>query len=402
MTTKIAEFPAQAAWPCGLDYSGDYWGDFATQAKATTYRAASYLTDPFCKTHEYFRRIQIVDVLNPEGDPICNFARKVILAVGIVIAAALALITSGPGALLRGLAANLESEPFIHFHTDQPEKTLPENHTFSLLSWNICCVGGGYAITNGGVVPWQDRIDRIVDKIIQADADVNCLYETFDLESAFVIYEKLREKGYSHFYFNMGARATGVTSGIMIASKYAVKNPEFTPYPVETLIGRVKQSSKGLFTCDLQSEDQTFATVISTHLMHSAQSDTPTAEEVECRRQQMEIVMQKVDRVKDRCTVVNGDLNLSDDEYARSSWQARFQKGVEFPDTQKTWGGDEFCAALIDDLSSGPVNLDHTMIVKDTARAIHTTLVETGFDGKVFKEEALSDHAGLLSQITVY
>jgi hypothetical protein len=41
------------------------------------------------------------------------------------------------------------------------------------------------------------------------------------------------------------------------------------------------------------------------------------------------------------------------------------------------------------------------MVLDGTARGIITTLVETGFDGREFREEALSDHAGLFSSIEV-
>ena len=67
-----------------------------------------------------------------------------------------------------------------------------------------------------------------------------------------------------------------------------------------------------------------------------------------------------------------------------------------------SWDGDEFCAKLVRDKKvSGPLNLDHTLIKKGTAKKIETILVETGYDAKQLKKEALSDHKGLLSRITL-
>ena len=51
---------------------------------------------------------------------------------------------------------------------------------------------------------------------------------------------------------------------------------------------------------------------------------------------------------------------------------------------------------------SGPLNIDHSMILTGSAKSITTNLTETGFDPTKYTEEALSDHRGLLSHIEVY
>lgn len=120
---------------------------------------------------------------------------------------------------------------------------------------------------------------------------------------------------------------------------------------------------------------------------------------MEARRHQMQILIDKVNAVRDRCIVVTGDLNLDDNEYQASPWHRQFQKGDDFAD--KTWPGDEFCARLVGKRVSGPLNLDHTMFLNGTAHAIHTSLVPTGYDPTLFTESALSDHSGLLSKISL-
>jgi hypothetical protein len=115
----------------------------------------------------------------------------------------------------------------------------------------------------------------------------------------------------------------------------------------------------------------------------------------------MQIIVDKVNAVRDRCVVITGDLNLDDEEFRASSWRSRFQKGDDFGNTEKTWGGDAFCARMMGKRISGALNLDHTMVAKGTAGAMSTTLVHTGFDPVNFKKEALSDHAGLFTQITL-
>ncbi len=379
-----AVFPESDGW------DKDLWLD---KAATHAFRAASCLTDPICKSHELFRRICVVEAETP--NPLLSLARKIVLFVALIAWASLAVVTTLPGIALRALAAYIQKRPFIYWRGESEGKVLPPSRSFTLLSWNVCCVGAGYSISDGGVVPWSDRIDRIVDQIVEKDADVNCLYETFDSKSAFYLAERLKENGYAHFYFNIGPKAVGVSSGIFVASKYNIQNPEFSPFPQDTLVGRTKNAAKGVFSFDLEN----FARVYSTHLQHSEEPEFPTLEEVEARRRQMEIIVGKVNQVRDRCVVVTGDLNLDDQEYNNSSWHARFQKGDEF--TGKTWDGDAFCAQMVEKRISGPLNLDHTMVASGTAHAISTSLVETGYEAARFKADALSDHAGLYSQITL-
>ena len=380
------------------------WCDFSKDALANksavrAFQAASYLTDPLSKCHEFYRRIYVVEACYPEAYAISNLARKIVLCVGAVGWASLAVFTTLPGVALRYLGSYLQTKPFIYVQGSANDKVMLKDYSLSLLSWNICGIEGGYSISDGGVLPWAFRIDEIINKLIEKNADVNCLYEVFDPNSAFYICEKLKEHGYSHFYFNIGPRAIGVSSGILVASKYNIKNPEFSPFPQDSLIGRTKNVAKGVFAFDLESEDKNFARIYATHLQHSEEPQFPTEEEVEARKWQMQIIVDKMNSVRDRCIVVTGDLNLDDDEYQASSWNKHFQKGNVFSASDKTWDGDEFCARMVGKRISGSLNLDHTMVVKGTARAISTSLVSTGYNPAIFKAGALSDHGGLLSRI---
>jgi hypothetical protein len=375
-------------------------GIWGSKIQSGAFQIASYLTDPICKAHEFFRRVAVVDTLNPTSRKIENLGRKVLLVSGLIGYALLAMVATVPGVAIRALAANLQKEPFLYSKGESPQKTLPGDRTFSLLSWNICCVGAGYSISDGGVVPWSFRIDEIVKKIIEKDADVNCIYETFDSHSGFAICEKLKQNGYANVYFNIGPQALGTSSGILVASKYAIKNPEFTLFPKETLVGRTKLAAKGVFSFDLESKGSRFATIHCTHLQHSEEPEFPTSEEAAARRMQMQLILEKIEKVKGRCAIVTGDLNLDDEEYRASFWQHRFVKGDAFG-SERTWGGDAFCAKLVGKRVSGPLNLDHTMLLKGTARSIHTSLVETGYDPERYKKGALSDHEGLFSRVSL-
>ncbi len=361
--------------------------------KKKTFRFASLLTEPICKAHELFRRLYLVDALNPTASKTSNWARKFFLGMGLVVSSFLSVGTAPAGAALRGIASHLEKEPFIYYQGKLSDKTLEGD--FSLLSWNICCVGGGYSISDGGVMPWHFRIDKIVTKINEEDPDILALYEVMDTAAGFHLYEKLQEK-YAHFYFNIGPRAIGPSSGIFVASKAKIKNPEFTPFPKEMLVGRTKISEKGVFSFDVQAEGKKIK-IYATHLQHSEQPQYPTEEEIKARKKEMELIIEKVNQETGN-VIVTGDLNLDNAEYATSSWVETFQDISFDENASRTWGGDEFCAKMVGKRDSGPLNLDYTLITKKSEINSRTSLIETDYNDTMFTREALSDHRGLLSQ----
>ena len=97
------------------------------------------------------------------------------------------------------------------------------------------------------------------------------------------------------------------------------------------------------------------------------------------------------------------DLNLDDEEYAASDWASLFSRGErDFEDSdQCTWGGDAYCSQLVGRVVSGPLNLDHTLVVSGTAQSLISRLVDSGYDATKLIAEALSDHSGVYSIITV-
>jgi len=347
---------------------------------------------------EFFRRLQIVEILDRTASKIKIWAKKLFFFLGILGYIGLAALTTAPGIALRYAACHLQKEPFLHVKGKMQEKTLDQKK-FSILSWNICGTSAGYSITDGGVMPWCFRIDSLIKKIQEKNADVVCLYEVFDVNTAMRLSKQMEDK-YAHFYFNMGIKSVGVSSGLFVASKFEMINPEFIAFPKEALVGRTKNCGKGFFAFDIQSKGKSFARIFSTHLQHSEECDYPTSEEKGARRKEMDMIIERVKHVKDKSIVVTGDFNLDDKEYAASSWQHLFEKGDHFG-SSKTWGGDEFCASLTGKKTSPPLNLDHTMIKKGTAQSIHTSLVQTGYDAKRFKRDALSDHEGLYSEVIV-
>lgn len=360
------------------------------------FELASYLTDPICNARESLIQAAVVDSVYTQASVIELFARKVFLWMSALFFATLALFTTLPGIAIRGCAAWMQTNSYT-VETADLGKELPPDRSFTLFSWNICCVPGGYSITDGDVFPWKERIDAIVDKVLEKDGDVNCFYELFDFHAAQYLKEKLKTAGYPHFFYNIGPLSLGVSSGFLIASKYKLENARFDPFPTAVLPGRSRFANKGVFGFDLVSSNTVFSRVYALHLSHSELPEFPTEEEVNARREQMQFVMNEVPLPQDRSLIFTGDFNMDLPEYESSPWRRPFirAESQEAP----TWGGDAFCAALSEKQASAPLTLDYTAFWEGTAQRIETEIVQTGYFADQYSREALSDHAGLFSRI---
>jgi hypothetical protein len=403
-------------------FSGWCWPRPITDSRGMRYKsyallAASYLTDPICRMREIPWEMRVVDY------------GQLSLSVQWLACSVTAIFTTVPGIMIRKLVCCFQREPYIHLKGTAEPKSLEKGDVI-LYSANLANVAGGYSITDGGVAPWTYRIDAQVEKIREQDADVLCLSELFDLSASFYLYEELKKLGYTDFYFNMGMKAAAPGSGLFVASKYAIQTPQFGSFPQTTLQGRTKWACKGSFRFDIVSGEDILIRFYTTHLQHSEEPGYPKRnqsvqeitheviekalkedclDEVVARAAQMHMIIQDIlgGSSFDKPTVLTGDLNLNDEEIQQSLWKDKFDPGTLNYKGKKTWGGDEFCVGLVNGAVgskkvSESLNLDHTLLYKGRGRAtLETKLVDMGFDGKRFTREALSDHNGLLSKISI-
>jgi len=363
---------------------------------AFAYQVASKLTDPICCAHQLYRQTFIIDVLHPEESKLEKGLRKGLLILESAVHSFFSLFTTVPGMEIRFIAHLLQNKPYIYFAGEAEEKQLADT-SISLLSWNLCCVSGGYSITDGGVLPWPYRMPQLTSALLAQDADIVCLYEIFDIQTALRLFQGLKNI-YSHFYFNINPNPVGLSSGLYIASKVKLVDPEFISFPKPSFDGRAKHCKKGFFSFDVQKDQKSFARIYMTHLQHSEVPKNPTEGEVNARRQAMSLILTHMQKFNDRVCVLTGDLNLEEKEYQISGWKNIFEQGV-IEGLGCTWGGDQFCSGLTDKPFSSPLNLDYTMVMKNSCAMIRTSYIETGFEGTSFNPEAISDHKGLLSII---
>lgn len=379
------------------------------EAKALAFQVASKLTNPICAARQWHWETKVVDILHPGAYRISNVARKCLLKLGVFMAGSLACVTTLPGMLIRSVTANTETIPYIYRKGNREEKAIGDK--LKIISANICAVGAGYSITDGGVVPWrQERLDRIVQRLIRHDADVACLYELLDTDAAFYLQSKLKDH-FAHFYFNMGARTIGTTSGIFIASQVPLSNPEFIAFPQDAKDDRAKYSQKGFFHAKVGGIE-----LFSTHMQHSEIPAKPTLNERQARAKEIALIMDRVREVNNPNTLIVGDLNYDPELIIQrldntvtqendSPFETEFQESKEPKDpSYKTWKGDAICKRLQGEkgetISQG-LNLDRALIAKTATVAMRTAFEFMGFNPEIYDPKADSDHDMLITIVNL-
>ena len=111
-----------------------------------------------------------------------------------------------------------------------------KKESVTVLNWNVCFFPGSLSLLFGGVLPWENRIEGVANQIIENGADIVCLQEVFSRDSAEKLYQLL-EKEYAYFYINIGLKpfgfnsdTIGLSSGLFVASKMEIDNPQFIPF----------------------------------------------------------------------------------------------------------------------------------------------------------------------------
>lgn len=206
-------------------------------------------------------------------------------------------------------------DPFVFFKGASQEAS--KRPFFTLLSWNICGLPKPLSLFFGGVVPWDMRIDRIVETLLQQDADVVCLQEVFDEATAFRLYHALKEK-YVDFCFNISPChfgftpfSAGLNSGLFVASKYPIERCSWTPYK-DVVFPIIK---RGFFAFQIVNGSQT-AHLVNTHMESSIDDSQPSYDAQKCRHLQLQ---QLIAHIHEKIAVffpehpilVCGDLNIN-------------------------------------------------------------------------------------------
>ena len=357
---------------------------FSDRCATALYFAGSILTSPVCTARKLLYESKVINEVYPDASNAERFARKFFL-----IASASGCMVLSPFAILgigaRILAIYMQTEPFRYLKGRGVEKPLEED--FTMRSWNILGIGAGYNITDGGAPSIESRIDRIATDIITKAADLNCLYEVFDIQTARALYRRLADD-YTHFYFHMGAKAVGVSSGIMVVSKLKINNPQFHAFSREMLDARGQHSGKGVFKMGLGNGR---VSVYSTHLQHSEVCAEPSDGEKIAKQAEMAMIVDLMKNDSAGTIVLTGDLNTSAQEFREYGWTDDFGE----VDDEPTWGGDMWCSQFAQKQCSPPLKLDYTRIFRGKGTILDKKIIPDEFDGTCYSYKALSDHLAI-------
>lgn len=274
---------------------------------------SSKLAEPFCTAFSYFRYRLFAPL---DGEKFSNRASRIeeiafrglLLAGGLIGAATcfmtpqclFPLFTLGVGSrAFRALGFFVQKNNFTHVQGNLPEKKL--DGQLKLMTWNICGIGGGMHYDHGGVTGWNNRIDRIVQKIREEDADVLVLQEIYDTSLAEAVISKLKNE-YAHFYFHLGPNALGSVGGCMVLSKHAVHNFSHTSFKNNDWT-----MNRGFASLELKNRGDKEATVrvIGTHLIHGTDKER--------RNVQVQQIVDSLSKKTLMPTLLMGDLNIERD-----------------------------------------------------------------------------------------
>jgi len=412
---------------------------YSHKAKHLAYLLAAHANEPICSTLENFwanKTVQFLDTGNaPSNKELSEALSKVSLKFPIQLI--FSLMIASVGVALRWIASSLEKEPFTYFAGEAEEKFAQRNTSIKSVDFNICGVRG-FTLTDGGVAPIhnkfkgtdQTRIQAIIAKLKEENADVISLYECFDYKTAMELYEGLKGD-YAHFYFNMGNKNPfAPNSTIFVASKFPVKNPKFEYLKDETLTERAKKSGKGIFTFDLcDKEGNPVFTKISTHLQHSEIPGKPTGDEIAKRKKQVERITEIAEEAaKNNPVILGGDLNLDREEWNQQPASKNWDCNPSLEAGTYSWKGDKFSTDLMQayfelpwwkkifcppsflyyhrDMASNAQQLDHiasyqSQSLPNGLRSLSISMKEVGFDPNRYQSDALSDHAMMVGRFVV-
>ncbi len=212
------------------------------------------------------------------------------------------------------LKSEIAQQPQTEFHHrlgDAKNKLLTKkDDSFTLLNFNVCFLPGHLPLLYGGVTPWHLRVEKVADRILQLDADIVCLQEVFEEQSADRLYELLKNK-YSHFYTQIGAKhfgfskeSAGLGSGLFVASKIPLDQPRYQAFEDSS-----DYMKRGFFHCKISKGGEEFAHIYTTHLEAFDQAPGP-----EYRKKQLQQIVQEMQKnhlsTSEHAVVLCGDLNI--------------------------------------------------------------------------------------------
>jgi exonuclease III len=301
-----------------------------------------------------------------------------------------------------------QKKPFTYKKGKAEEKIYNEDRNLSIFSLNTCFVAGGFPVMFAGVYPWSYRLEGVSQKILAEDADIVCLQEVNDVAASYALYDKLKDS-YAHFYINIGPATLSQNSGLFIASKYPISNPNFFEFNENK--GLQKAVNKGCFDCEIISQNKKIAHIFTAHFPPSKSDETPTEEEKQFRKEAFDKIfvrMNEVDTSNNSVPfVLAADMNASINSEEFEDLSSNFKVDSSLQGTCLT---DFLVDKLWKDTASEEVtySFDNVLLLTSLSDKktmsqgwdLHSSIVEM-FSANGSFSKNLSDHHGIKTTLTL-
>lgn len=353
---------------------------------------SSMLAEPICGAFGAlrFRSVAPLDKFDCYENRTKEIAfRAFSILAAVFTLAALALPLGILSKIARAIGFSLQKNNYTHIRGQAPEKAV--DGQVSVMTWNICGIGGGMHYDHGGVVSWRSRLDRIAEKIKTEDPDVVVLQEIYDTALLEGLAAKLGSQ-YAHFFAHLGANTMGSVGGVLVITKCGVHR--FTNTSFENNDWTLNRTFASLEIKEKPTDSSPCARIIGTHLIHDSDSN---------RVAQVAQIVNSIAKEKLLPTVLTGDLNIEKDPIqeenkAKEKLDAHFIHGYQGNEPTCT---NELVRQWDPQIKSTPgEKIDYISLWNQCigAQLANTRLIKAYSDSYDTKT-ALSDHNALISTL---
>jgi endonuclease/exonuclease/phosphatase family metal-dependent hydrolase len=303
-----------------------------------------------------------------------------------------AVVLSAGSKLFKAAAVYFQKNGFTHIRGNGPEKILKKGEA-TVMTWNLRGHGGGLHYSEGGVVHWRSRIDRITDSIKAEDPDVIVLQEIYDTALMESLVSKL-ESQYAHFYTHLGE------TGCMVITKCAVHS--FTHNQFSSTDEKVKRGFETIEIKANPNDTLPCARIIGTQL-------SPGKTAGKTRMEQVAQIIEKLAGEKLAMpTLFVGSMNVDRDSKDEGAYLSKYLYH-SYRDNQPThsdelvsqWApiyeGQEESSDFISFFKRTPTDDVRVFpVLEKGIRLLGSHLVK-GFDENYNTKTALSDHHAIVT-----
>lgn len=334
--SSILETPVDSYFTQSIDFTArpkpklEVSGDFLQQVSYYLQRLGSYLKVPAFFLTE--KAIRCFSPIRPnqfdQGSKLQEYAGRYLVLALLVLAMIPAPGTAAvgaaftPGAIgafgLAGCALKLaaryiDRRDYLHMQVGEPQAF--NGDRLNVVSANICAFGAGFSYVCGGLIPFNQRVDRLVTALTQPEAgskspDVLMLQEVWGQSEAQALIDRLSRLGYCEFYFSIGDGSISPGSALFVASRHKLENPKM-------------QRFDGIGTFDMQrcyfsvelphsSDEGRKVRLMTTHPAPSKDDLDPKPQDKALRRAQLKQVFKDIK--KGERVILAGDFNMMPEE----------------------------------------------------------------------------------------